>query len=124
MRILFIAEVSSGEGLMTEGKEEIIVKAPPRPATAPEKKVEKATERALEEERYGVLSIPEKIGKYFGAFSVGAGVLMVVFLAYAFFSGQPNLLFLSLASSFPILDLWIFVGLISIIVGFLLLGIK
>ena len=53
-----------------EKKEDIIVKAPSRPVTAPEKKAETTAERALEEERYGVLSVPARVGTYLGVLSV------------------------------------------------------
>jgi hypothetical protein len=105
-----------------EKKEEIIVKAPSRPIITPEKKAEKIAERALEEERYGVLEVPMKIGKYVGAMSLCTGTLLIVLLACAGFSGRTNLILLSLGSSFPIVSLWIFVGLISIVVGFFLMG--
>jgi hypothetical protein len=105
-----------------EGKEEITVKAPSRPVTAPEKKAEKTTERALEEERYGVLGVPKKIGKYFGAVSLGTGILLIAFLAYSNLSGQLSLVSLSVGSSWTLVGLWIFVGLISVVVGFLLMG--
>jgi hypothetical protein len=105
-----------------EKKEEITVKAPSRPIITPEKKAEKTAERALEEERYGVFEVPKKIGKYLGAMSLGTGILLIVLLMYASFSGRTNLIFLSLGSSFPIVGLWIFVGLISIVIGFLLMG--
>lgn len=103
-------------------KEEITVKAPSKSAIAPEKIAEKRTERALEEERYGVLQVPGKIGKYLGATSLGTGILLVLLLAYASFSGQTGLAFMLVGSSLPITSLWIFVGFISIIVGFLLMG--
>jgi hypothetical protein len=102
--------------------EDIVVKAPSRPVTAPEKKAQKTAERALEEERYGVLAVPKKIGRYFGVISLSTGIVLVVLLAYASLSGNSNLIFLSLASSFPIVSLWIFVGSVSIVVGFLLMG--
>jgi hypothetical protein len=105
-----------------EGKEEITVKAPSRSIIDPEKKAEQATERALEEERYGVLGVPKKIGRFFGGISLGAGMLLFALLAYSNVSGQTSLVFLSSASSLPIVALWLFVGLISVVVGFILMG--
>ncbi len=69
---------------MTEDEErkEIIVKAPSKSVVAPEKKAEKATEKALEEERYNVFQIPNKVGKYVGLSSIAAGVSLFVLLAY------------------------------------------
>lgn len=108
---------------MTEDRQdEIIVKAPSKPVTAPEKKIQKTAERALEEERIGVLEVPKKIGKYLGAVSFATGILLVGLLTYSIFSGQTNLIFLSSSSSSPIVFLWVFVGLVSIVVGFLLMG--
>jgi uncharacterized integral membrane protein len=111
------------EAWMTEEeKEEIIVKAPSKPVISPEKKAAKAAERALEEERYGVLEVPKRTGKYFGVLSIGVGLVLFVLLAVAGFSGQSSIVFLSFSSSFPVLVLWIVVGLVSIVVGFLLMG--
>jgi hypothetical protein len=108
---------------MTEERQnEIIVKAPSKPVTDPEKKAQKTAERALEDERLGVLEVPKKIGKYLGTVSFATGILLVGLLTYSIFSGQTNLIFLSLGSSFPIVFLWVFVGLVSIVVGFLLMG--
>lgn len=109
---------------MTEDEErkEIIVKAPSKSVVAPEKKAEKATEKALEEERYNVFQIPNKVGKYVGLSSIAAGVSLFVLLAYTSLIGQNNLMLLSPSSSLPIVGLWVIVGLISVIVGFLLMG--
>jgi hypothetical protein len=108
---------------MTEEKhDEIIVKAPSKPVIAEEKKAQKTAERALEQERLGVLEVPKKIGNYLGTISLGTGVLLVGFLMYSVFSGQTGLIFLSSSSSFPIVFLWFFVGIISIVVGLLLMG--
>jgi hypothetical protein len=103
-------------------KKELIVKAPSKPIIAPEKKAEKAAEKALEEERYSVLQIPKKVGKYVGISSVSVGVSLFVLLAYAGLTGQSNWIFLSSASSLSIVVLWIVVGIVSIVVGFLLMG--
>jgi hypothetical protein len=124
MRVSLFVKVVLGKLLMPsdEKKEEITVKAPSRPIIPPEKRAEKTAERALEEERYGVLQVPKKIGKYIGAVSLGTGILLIGLLMYAIFSDQTDLIFLSLGSSLPIVGLWIFVGLISIVIGFLLMG--
>jgi hypothetical protein len=103
-------------------KKELIVKAPSKPVIAPERKAEKAAEKALEEERYSVLQIPKKVGKYIGISSVSVGVSLLVLLAYAGLTGQSNWIFLSSASSLPIVGLWIVVGIVSVVVGFLLMG--
>jgi hypothetical protein len=103
-------------------KKELIVKAPSKPVIAPERKAEKAAEKALEEERYNVLQIPRKVGKYIGISSVCVGVSLFVLLAYAGLTGQNNWIFLSSASSLPIVGLWIIVGIVSVVVGFILMG--
>ncbi len=105
-----------------EEKKELVVKAPSKPAIAPERKAEKAAEKALEEERYGVLQIPKKVGKYMGISSIAVGISLLVLLVYAGLTGQSDWIFLSSASSLPIVGLWIVVGMISAIVGFLLMG--
>ncbi|MCW4017266.1 MAG: hypothetical protein NWF00_01055 [Candidatus Bathyarchaeota archaeon] len=113
-----------GEFLISEDekKKEITVKAPSRPVVTPEEKAKKAAERALEEERYGVLGVPKRIGKYLGGVSLTTGVMLIFLLGYTGLSGQPNLVLLPSGSSLPSVGLWLFVGLISVIVGFLLVG--
>jgi len=103
-------------------KKELVVKAPSKPVITPERKTEKAAERALEEERYSVLQIPKKVGKYIGISSVSVGILLFILLAYAGLTDQGNWIFLSSASSLPIIGLWIVVGIVSVVVGFLLMG--
>jgi hypothetical protein len=103
-------------------KNEITVKAPTKPIIAPEKKAEKDAEKALEEERYSVLQIPKKVGKYIGISSVIVGFSLFVLLAYGTLIGQSKWVFLSSASPLPIVGLWIVVGIVSVVVGFLLIG--
>lgn len=103
-----------------EKKEEIIVKAPSRPVTTPEEKARKNAERALEEERYGVLAIPKKVGKYLGVASLATGIMLVIMLSYATVSGQIAQMFSSTSVQFIVL--WVFVGLITITIGLLLMG--
>jgi uncharacterized protein YjeT (DUF2065 family) len=103
-------------------KKEIVVKAPSKPVVAPEKKAEKAAEKALEEERYGVLQIPNKVGKYIGILSISVGVFLLTLLAYAGLANKSDWIFLSSASYFPIVDIWIVVGLVSVVAGLVLVG--
>jgi hypothetical protein len=103
-------------------KKEIVVKAPSKPVVAPEKKTEKAAEKALEEERYSVLQIPSKVGKYVGISSISAGVSLFILLAYAGLTSQSGWIVLSSASYSPIVVLWIVVGLVSVVAGFLMMG--
>ncbi len=104
-----------------EKKKEITVRAPSKPVIAPEKKAQKATEKALEEERYGILQVPKKTGTYIGASSVVTGIMLFVVLAYMNLSGQVSGMFSSGASLW-VLGLWLVVGLISIVTGFFLMG--
>ena len=102
-------------------KKEIVVKAPSKSVIAPEKKAEKATEKALEEERYNVLQISAKVGKYAGVASTLMGCLLFIFLSLSLITGQ-ELIFLTSLSSSLVVGFWIVVGLVTVIVGFLLLA--
>lgn len=118
-----LVEVALGIPLSADDeKKELIVKAPSKPVATPERKAEKVVKKALEEERYSVLQIPKKVGKYIGLSSVGVGVSLFALLAYAGLTGQSNWIFLSSTSSFLIVGLWIAVGIVSVAVGFLLMG--
>ena len=109
---------------MTKKKEkkEITVRAPSKPATPPEKKAEKATEKALEEERFGVLKISRKVGTYFSASLLAAGFLLLCLFAYVTVTGQVDWVTISPETTFFGFILWIFVGIINIVSGFLLMG--
>lgn len=109
--------------LMTEDKEkEITVKAPSKPVVSPEKKAEKAVEKALEEERFEILQISNKVGLYFGTSVVFIGVLLLCLFAYVSITGQAWLIILSSEATAFSLFLWVFVGIVNIISGFLLMG--
>lgn len=103
-------------------KKETMVQAPPKPATPPEKKAEKATEKALEEEKFGVLEISRKIGKYFSASVLVVGVMLLCLFAYVTVTGQVDWMTISPETTFLGCVVWIFVGIITIIGGFLLMG--
>jgi hypothetical protein len=105
-------------------KKEIAVKAPSKSVISPEKKTEKAVKKAFEIERYNVLQVPRKISKYIGVLTVSLGVFLFGLLAYAGLTSQGNWIFLSYASSLPIVTMWIVVGLVSTVAGFLLIGSK
>ena len=104
-----------------EKKEEITVKAPTKSVTAPEKTAQKEIEKEFEEERYGVLQVPKKTGILIGAYSIFAGALLFFFLTYMSLTGQVSGMF---SSSGPlwVLGVWLTVGVISIVAGFLLMG--
>jgi hypothetical protein len=105
-----------------EEKEEITVKAPSKPVVSPEKKAEKAVEKSLEEERFEILQISKKVGSYFGASVVFVGVLLLCLFAYVSITGQAWVILLSSEATAFSLVLWIFVGIVNIISGFLLMG--
>jgi hypothetical protein len=103
-------------------KEEIIVKAPSKPVVSPEKKAERAIEKSLEEERFDLLQVSSEFGAYFGVAVIAVGVLLLCLFAVASISGQAGLLVLSSESTMFSMFLWLFVGLLNIIGGFLLIG--
>ena len=104
-----------------EEKEEIAVKAPSKSVISPEKKTERALEKALEEERFGTLLFSKKIGSYFGFSIVFTGIILLAFLAYICVTGQMSWIASSAAVS-PALAFWVFLGIINVIAGFLLIG--
>jgi hypothetical protein len=110
--------------LMTEDKdkEEIVVKAPSKPVVSPEQKAEKAIEKALEEERFGTLQISNKFGSYFGASAIVAGVILLCLFAYVAITGQAGWISMSSEATVFSLALWVFVGIVNIVSGFLLMG--
>lgn len=105
-----------------EEKKEIIVKAPSKPVVSPEKKAEKAIEKSLEEERFEILQASNELGAYFGIAVVFIGVLLLCLVAYVSITGQAGLIILSSEASMFSQFLWIFIGLLNIIGGFLLIG--
>jgi hypothetical protein len=105
-----------------EEKKEIIVKAPSQSVISSQKKAEKATVNALEEERYNVINIHRKLDKYFGVFSACTGGILLIVLAFTMLSDQGKLMFLTANMPVSIVGIWVATGLISVIVGFLLMG--
>ena len=103
-------------------KTEIVVKAPKKPVVSPEKKTERDIERSLEEERFDILQVSNELGEYFGIAVVFIGVLLLGAFAYASITGQAGLIILSSEATMFSQFLWIFVGVINIIGGFLLIG--
>jgi hypothetical protein len=103
-------------------KREITVRAPPKPVTPSEKAVEKAAEKALEEERFGVLEISRRLGTYFSASVLAAGVLLLCLSAYVMLAGRVDWMITSLETTFLGFITLIFVGIINVIGGFLLMG--
>jgi len=109
---------------VTEDKEkkEIIVNAPSKPVVSPEKKAEKAIEKALEEERFGTLQISNRFGSYFGASAIVAGVGLLCIFAFVVITGQVGWISMSSGAAVFSIILWIFVGIVNIVSGFLLMG--
>ncbi|NLE06575.1 MAG: hypothetical protein GX638_17460 [Crenarchaeota archaeon] len=105
-----------------EEKQEIIVNAPSKSAVSSEKKVEKAKIVSIETERYNVLQISKKMSRYIGLSSSVIGTLLLFVVVFLVFIEQGSLTFYSFMVSIPMLVLWLSVGIISIIVGFLLIG--
>ena len=104
-----------------EEKKEVVVKAPSKSTVSAEKKVEKATVKALEEERFNVIQVSQKIGKYFGILSISMGTILLVLLAYVTLAVEGSIMALA-SMSIPIFGLWIAAGLVSVLIGFLLIG--
>lgn len=108
---------------MTKEKEkETVVRAPSKPVTPPEKKAERATEKALEEERFGVIRISSKVGTYFSISVLEAGVLLLCLFAYVTVTGQADWMIIAPEMPFLGLVVWIFAGIVNIIGGLLLIG--
>lgn len=109
---------------MTEDKEkeEIIVKAPSKTVVSPEKKAEKAIEKALEEERFGTLQVSKRFGSYFGASAIVAGVVLLCIFAFVAITGQVGWISMSSEAAVFSIVLWVFIGIVNIVSGFLLMG--
>ena len=108
---------------MTKKKKEIVVQAPSKSATPPEKKAEKVAEKALEEERIGVLKISCKAGQCFSVSVLIAGVLLLSLFGYITMTGHTDWMAISPEPSFLTLVVWIFVGVVNVVGGLLLMGI-
>lgn len=105
-----------------EEKKEIVVRAPVKPVTPPEKKEEKITEKALEEERFDVIKISNKVGTYFSISVLVAGVLLLCLFVILMITSQMNWVIISQEMTFLGRLVWIFVSIVNIIGGFLLMG--
>lgn len=102
-------------------KKEILVEAPSRPVLSPEKMAEKKTEKAFQEEKFGVLQIPKKISKYLGITTTSIGFLMLGLFAYIMITEQSSGIILSSHTVWLNLAMWTFLGLFNVIIGFLLM---
>ena len=104
-----------------EESKEVVVKAPSKSVISEEVKAEKAAVKALEEERFNVISISKRVGQYFGLSSIIVGAILLSVLSYAGISQSTASLFYASVSA-PVLGLFVAAGLISILVGFLLIA--
>jgi hypothetical protein len=107
---------------MQDDEKEVTVRAPSKPVVAPEKQAEKKTEKALEEERYGVLQFPKKISRFLGAAVAATGVLLLGLFAYMSATGETGGILLASGSGSASLAVWTIVGLFNIVAGFVFLG--
>jgi hypothetical protein len=107
-----------------KNEKEIVVHAPSKPVTHPEKKAEKAAEKALEEERFGVFRISHKVGVHFSASIFVSGVLLLCLFTYVTVTGYVDWIIILPEMTFLGLVVWVFVGIINVVGGFLLMGSK
>ena len=105
-----------------KNEKEIVVRAPSKPVIHPEKKAEKAAEKALEEERFGVLEISHRLGMYFSASILVSGILLLSLFAYVMVTGYASWIMISPEITFLGLAIWIFVGVVNVVGGLLLMG--
>jgi hypothetical protein len=105
-----------------KNEKEIVVRAPSKSVTHPEKKAEKAVEKALEEERFGVLRISHKVGKYFSLSILVSGVLLLCLFTHVTVTGYVDWIIISPGITFWGLVFWVFVGIVNVVGGLLLMG--
>jgi len=105
-----------------EKEKEIIVQGPSKSVTHPELKVEKDTEKAFEEERFGLLKISHEAGTRFGASMIVSGSFFLCLFTYATLTGHVDWLIISPETTFLGLLVWAFAGTVNVIGGLLLLG--
>lgn len=105
-----------------KNEKEIVVRAPHRPATDRKKKAERDREKALEEERFGVLQISHRAGMYFSASMLVAGALLLCIFTYVIVTGHVDWIMISSKTAFLALAMWIFAGIINVVGGLLLMG--
>ena len=103
---------------MAKKEKEIVVRAPSKRVIHPEKKAEKA----LEEERFGVLQISHKVGMYVSASIFVSGVLLLCLFAYVTVTGYVDWIIISPEITFWGLVVWVFVGIVNVVGGLLLVG--
>jgi len=103
-------------------EKEIVVRGPAKPVTHPEKKDEREIEKALEEERFGVLQVSHKAGMYFSASMLVSGIMLLYLFTYVMVTGRADQVLISPQMTFSSLAVWIFAGIINILGGLMLMG--
>lgn len=103
-------------------KKEIVVPPPPKSVTPREKRAERAAQKALEKERFGVLQISHKVGTYFSASMLVAGALLLCIPTYVIVTGYIDWIVISPEMPFLGLTVWVLAGMINIVGGLLLMG--
>lgn len=105
-----------------KNEKEIVVHGPSTPVTRPEEKAEKDAEKAVEEERFGVLQISHRIGTYFSSSMLVAGIILLCILAYATVTGYVDWIIIHPEMTLLGLVVWVFVGIVNTVGGLLLIG--
>ncbi len=103
-------------------KKEIVVPAPHRFTTSSREAAKKAAERALEEERMGVLQVSHRVAVRFCFVSLTTGTLLLVFWVYLTVTGQTSWITTSPNITLLFFAALTVVGIISIVGGLLLMG--
>ncbi len=102
----------------------IVVQGPSESVTHPDKRAKIAAEKALEEERVGVLEISGKVGTYFSASMLLVGISLLCVFAYVMLTGFEDWIVISYDMPFLGLLVWIFAGIANVLGGLLLMGSK
>lgn len=107
-----------------EKKKGVIIQGPSETITPPDKRAIVAKEKALEDERFGVLQISAKMGTYFSASMLISGVSLLVIFAHIMLVGLADWIILSPDMPFIGLVVWVLISIINIFGGLLLMGSK
>lgn len=108
--------------MVKKKEKEIVVRAPSKSVTHPEKKAERAAKKALEEERFGVLQISRKVETYFNASILVSGFSLLCLFTYVTITGYVDWITISPEMTFFGFVVWVFVSIINVVGGLLLMG--
>lgn len=103
-------------------EKEIVVSGPPKLVTPPEKRSRRYKEKALEDERFGVLKISQQTGACFSASMLAVGSLLLCISAYVIVTGYGDWIVISSEMPFWGLIVWVFTGITNVVGGLLLMG--